>query len=64
MPTLFKEVLKKILTNINLHQHGNKNDILILSSPRSGSTILMEMIYANSNIKYINEPGLHTKKLS
>ena len=56
MPTLFKELVKKILTNINIHQHGNENDILILSSPRSGSTILMEMIYTNSNIKYINEP--------
>ena len=61
MPSYYKEIIKKIVTNINIHiratlDNEKNKDLLILSSPRSGSTMLMEMIYANRNVKFINEP--------
>ena len=46
---------------INQHHAGNKKDIFIFSSPRSGSTWLMELIEAQPNIKYIDEP-FHTNR--
>jgi len=52
-----KEKIKDITTNLlNIHNHGEKKDIIILSSPRSGSTWLMELIYSQPKIKFINEP--------
>jgi len=45
-----------ITTFLNYHRPGDKKDILILSSPRSGSTLLMELLYTQPGIKYINEP--------
>jgi len=39
-----------------LHISGSKKDILILSSPRSGSTWLMESITTQDGMKSINEP--------
>lgn len=52
-----KEVGKHVVTRFcNCHRPGEKNDIIILSSPRSGSTWLMEMLYTQPGMKYINEP--------
>lgn len=45
----------------NFHTEGDKQDIFIFSSPRSGSTWLMELIISQDNIKYIDEP-LHTNR--
>jgi len=47
---------KQFMTFVfNTHKLGNK-DILILSSPRSGSTWLMDILYGEEGMKYINEP--------
>ncbi|GAB6099419.1 hypothetical protein JCM16358_12980 [Halanaerocella petrolearia] len=45
----------------NFHTAGNEKDIFIFTSPRSGSTWLMELIVSQDNIKYIDEP-LHTNR--
>jgi len=49
-------LLKKILIKLFNNHNQSKKDILILSSPRSGSTWLMEILYTQPGIKYINEP--------
>lgn len=41
---------------LGVYTPGSKSDILILSSPRSGSTWLMELLYAEPGMKYIFEP--------
>ena len=46
---------------LNSHKKSKKNDIFIFSSPRSGSTWLMELIVSQDNIKYVDEP-LHTNR--
>lgn len=62
MDILFiREPVKKALTAFNIHRQGEKKDILILSAPRSGSTWLMEVIYSQPGIKYIN--GVLAKNL-
>ena len=54
---LLKEIIKEFVSNhIIIHNPGPKKDIVILSSPRSGSTWLMEIISAEDKIRYINEP--------
>lgn len=45
----------------NIHNECGDNDIFIFSSPRSGSTWLMEIINSQNNFKYVNEP-LHTNR--
>ena len=40
----------------NVHVQGKKSNIFILSSPRSGSTWLMELIGSEKNLKSCNEP--------
>lgn len=58
-----KKIAKKIL--INLHSHKKeKNDIIIFSLPRSGSTWLMEIINTQPNIRTIQEPLSLEKKVS
>lgn len=57
MKRFLKEFTKGFITRyFNLHSPGMQKDILILSSPRSGSTWLMELIYTQPGVKYINEP--------
>ena len=52
-----RRVRGRIITRFfNHHRNGKKNDILILASPRSGSTWLMEILYTQPGMKYINEP--------
>lgn len=45
----------------NSHNECEENDIFIFSSPRSGSTWLMEIINSQTDFKYVNEP-LHTNR--
>lgn len=40
----------------NIHRQGSKQNIFIFSTPRSGSTLLMEVIGAQAKIKIVNEP--------
>ena len=40
----------------NYHQKGEKPDIYLFSTPRSGSTWLMELITSQKGIKFCNEP--------
>lgn len=42
--------------SINWHRRGNKQDIAILCSPRSGSTWLMEALSTQSRLGFLNEP--------
>lgn len=52
-----KEAVKSLVARyLNRHERGGKDDILILSSPRSGSTWLMELLHAEPGMKYIDEP--------
>lgn len=46
---------------LNEHNKSDKKDVFIFSTPRSGSTWLMEIINSQKNFKYINEP-LHTNR--
>lgn len=51
------ELSKIILTTLlNFHRQGDKKDIILLSSPRSGSTWLMNIIYTQPRMKIIDEP--------
>ena len=40
----------------NIHFAGNRPDIFIISTARSGSTFLMELLYAQKGIKIFDEP--------
>jgi hypothetical protein len=41
---------------LSIHKQGGEKNIYIFSTPRRGSTLLMEMIGTQSNIRMINEP--------
>ncbi len=57
-----REQIKYLPARIfNFHSKSNKKDIFIFSSPRSGSTWLMELIASQKNIKYVDEP-LHINR--
>lgn len=52
-----KELLKiPIGKYFNYHQTGEKNDIFLFGTRRSGTTLLMEVIYSQPGIKYCNQP--------
>jgi len=53
-----KEEYKEIITKyFNIHVSSNNvKDIIILSSPRSGSTWLMSLICSERGMKFVNEP--------
>ena len=52
-----RQAVKRGVTALaNRHRPGDANDLLILASPRSGSTWLMELIYKQPGVKYIDEP--------
>lgn len=52
-----RQAVKRGITGLaNWHRPGDENDVLILSSPRSGSTWLMELLYTQPGMKYIDEP--------
>lgn len=57
MVRFLKEWTKQAATTLlNVHRPSEKKDILILSAPRSGSTWLMEVLYSEPGMKFINEP--------
>jgi len=41
---------------LNSHNYKNDNNVFIFSTARSGSTILMELFYTQSDFSYRNEP--------
>ncbi len=52
-----KNVLRPALSRLTtIHRPGTRSDVVILCSPRSGSTWLMEVIATQPDMKYINEP--------
>lgn len=51
-----KNDLKKIIEFIHFHQNNNKKDIFIFSTPRSGTSLLGELIITQPKIKFIAEP--------
>lgn len=52
-----RAVLNRLLkSTTNFHVSGKKPDIFLISTPRSGSTWLMEMILAEGKVRPCNEP--------
>ena len=41
---------------MNIHRPGDRQDVFIFATPRSGSTFLMELLYAQPGMKIYNEP--------
>ena len=54
--TDLREAVRYLLTRPGIHRGSTKNDILLLSSGRSGSTWLMEVIASEPGIRFVNEP--------
>lgn len=48
--------IKSILGSINIHREKGKQNICIFSNRRSGSTLLMQMIYSQPGVKYVDQP--------
>jgi hypothetical protein len=55
-----RDPLRSILTRVARHQPGERADILLFASGRSGSTWLMEVIAAEPGMRFVNEP-LHPR---
>ncbi|SMO87609.1 sulfotransferase domain-containing protein [Fodinibius sediminis] len=55
-----KKTIQKIVDSLHVHRQSNDSNILIYSTPRSGSTLLMDVIALNPKIKAIDEP-LHRR---
>lgn len=55
---IFSTKYLKLIINrfFNRHEKGSDRDILLFYTRRSGSTLLMEMIYSQSGIKYEADP--------
>lgn len=54
---LIREGLREILTRISVHrQSAHKKNIILISSGRTGSTLLMESISAEPGLRFVNEP--------
>lgn len=56
-------ILKKLKSPMYTHKKSSKSDILIMSNPRSGSTLLMDMISLESGVKTIDEPLYKNRSL-
>jgi len=48
--------VKALLGVLNIHRENGKQDICIFSSRRSGSTLLMQMIYSQPGVNYVDQP--------
>ncbi len=48
--------IRAILGSINIHRKKEEQNICIFSNRRSGSTLLMQMIYSQSGVKYVDQP--------
>lgn len=54
---LIREGLRKVLTRMSIHRTDpGQKDIILLSSGRSGSTLLMESLSAEPGLRFVNEP--------
>ncbi len=51
-----REPLREVLTHVGRHRPGPRNDILIISARRSGSTWLMELLATQPRMRYVDEP--------
>lgn len=51
-----RESLRWVLTGLSRYRQGQKKDILLLSSRRSGSTWLMEVLGVEPGLRSLNEP--------
>jgi hypothetical protein len=51
-----RQGLRYVLTRFGVHRGRGKDDILLLSSPRAGSTWLMEVIASEPGMRFVNEP--------
>lgn len=57
MENLMKERIKDLVKSYsNIHLVGKSPNIFLFSTPRSGSTWLMELIWSQPGFKYCNEP--------
>ncbi|MFK7921325.1 MAG: sulfotransferase domain-containing protein [Bacteroidia bacterium] len=52
-----RESIREIFTRFHFYQKSDEKDILLLSSMRSGSTWLMEVLSREPKLNYINEPN-------
>jgi hypothetical protein len=55
-PAVFRKLKWRVKRLSNLHTAGEEPDIFLFSTPRSGSTWLMEMLATQPGIKPISEP--------
>lgn len=54
---LIREGLREVLTRMSIHRtKPGEKDIILLSSGRSGSTLLMESLSAEPGLRFVNEP--------
>jgi len=51
-----KNTLKRILNGLHKVDAKEEDSIVIMSTRRSGSTLLMETVYSQPNFGYVNEP--------
>ena len=61
LPSTLRKLKWRIKRASNLHRSSGQPDIAIFSSPRSGSTWLMEIVATQPGFKSINEPFLMTR---
>ncbi|MEL6588855.1 MAG: hypothetical protein AAFQ68_02170 [Bacteroidota bacterium] len=52
-----REAIRGFFTRFHFYQKGSEKDILLLSSMRSGSTWLMEVLSREPKLNYINDPN-------
>jgi hypothetical protein len=51
-----REPLREALTRVGRHRPGPRNDIMLISARRSGSTWLMELLATQPRMRYVDEP--------
>ncbi|MDQ3451673.1 MAG: sulfotransferase domain-containing protein [Actinomycetota bacterium] len=51
-----REPLREVLTRVGRHRSGPRNDIVLISARRSGSTWLMELLGTQPRMRYVDEP--------
>ncbi|MCF8011590.1 MAG: sulfotransferase [Clostridiales bacterium] len=57
-------LLKKFINIFHFHEKSRKRDIYIFSTPRSGSTWLMELIQTQPKIKVVAEPLINKELIN
>jgi hypothetical protein len=54
--SLTRRLRLKVKSLANVHRRGNRPDVFLFATPRSGSTWLMEIIASQPGFKYYDEP--------